>query len=87
MQLPVLKSITDVRRDTKKILTEVKTKKRIVLVTKNNDGLSVILAPDYFQSIVDENETLWEELEMIRSKESTKKEKSYPLKTVLSGKI
>ena len=87
MQLPVLKSITDVRRDTKAILNEVRKKKKIVLVTKNNDGLSVIMAPDYFQSIIDENESLWEELEMIRSKESTKKEKSYPLKTVLSGKI
>lgn len=87
MQLPVLKSITDVRRDTKAILNEVKKKKKIVLVTKNNDGLSVIIAPDYFQSLVDENESLWEELEMIRSKESTKKEKSYPLKTALSGKI
>ena len=87
MQLPVIKSITDVRRDTKAILNEVWKKKKIVLVTKNNDGLSVIISPDYFQSIIDENESLWEELEMIRSKESTKKEKSYPLKKVLSGKI
>lgn len=87
MQLPVLKSITDVRRDTKTILNEVNKKKKIVLVTKNNDGLSVILAPDHFQSLIDENESLWEELEMIRSKESTKKEKAYPLKAVSSGKI
>ncbi len=62
MQLPVLKSITDVRRDTKAILNEVKKKK-------------------------DENESLWEELVMIRSKELTKKERSYPLRTVVSGKI
>lgn len=87
MQLPVLKSITDVRRDTQTIFNEVNKEKKVVLVTKNNDGLSVILAPDYFQSLIDENETLWEELEMIRSKEATKKEKSYSLKRVLSGEI
>lgn len=87
MQLPVLKSITDIRRYTKAILEEVGKKKKVVLVTKNNDGVSVIISPDYFQSIIDENESLWEELEMMRSKELTKKEKVYTLETVLSGKI
>lgn len=87
MQLPSLKSVTDIRRDAKRIFEEVSTKGDVVLVTKNTKKLSVIVSPEYFQSLVQENEALWEELEMIRSKEATKSEKAYPLKSVSRGKI
>lgn len=87
MQLPILKSITDIRRDAKRVFEQVRKKDEIILVTKNNDKVSVILSPDYYQSLIDERETLWEELEMSRSKEATKKEKAYPLKDVISGKV
>lgn len=79
MQLPILKSITDVRREAKKIFERVKKRDEVVLVTKNSDKLSVIISPEHFQSLVDENETLWEELEMVRSRKATQKEKAYPL--------
>ena len=55
MQLPILKSITDFRRDTKRIFDEVRKKNEVVLVVKNNDKLSVVVSPDYYQSIIDEN--------------------------------
>jgi prevent-host-death family protein len=87
MQLPVLKSITDIRKDSKRILEQVNKKDEVVLVTKNNKKLSVIISPDLYQSIVDENESLWEELEMNRSKKSTNSEKNYSLKDVISGKV
>lgn len=87
MQIPTLKSISDVRRSAKKIFEQVYKKDEVVLVTKNNDNLSVIISPDYFQSILKENEALWEELEMIHSKEKTRKEKSYSLEDVMSGKV
>jgi prevent-host-death family protein len=87
MQLPVLKSITDIRKDSKRILEQVNKKDEVVLVTKNNKKLSVIISPDLYQSIVEENESLWEELEMNRSKKSTKSEKNYSLKDVISGKV
>lgn len=87
MQLPVLKSITDIRKDTKGIFEEVQKKDQVVLVTKNNDKVSVILSPDHYQAIVEENETLWEELEMTRSKKATRGEKAYSLKDIISGKV
>lgn len=87
MQLPTLKSITDIRREAKKIFDQVRKKDDIVVVTKNNDKLSVIISPEYFQSIIDENESLWEELEMVRSKKATQKEKAYSLKDVIGGKV
>ena len=87
MQLPTIKSVTDIRKDAKKVFEQVKARDDIVLVTKNNDKLSVIVSPDYFQSMVDENEALWEELEMTRSKKSTRGEKSYKLGDVISGKV
>ena len=87
MQLPSLKSVTDIRRDAKRIFDEVSKKGNVVLVTKNTKKLSVIVSPDYFQALVQENEALWEELEMIRSKEATKHEKAYPLEEVLHGKV
>lgn len=87
MQLPVLKSITDIRQDAKRVFDQVCKKDEIILVTKNNDKVSVILSPDHYQSLIEENETLWEELEMIKSRKATKGEKVYPLKDVLSGKI
>lgn len=59
MQLPTIKSISDVRKD----------------------------AAKYFKSIVEENESLWEELEMARSKKATKNEKSYKLEDVISGEV
>ena len=87
MQLPVLKSITDIRRDAKRVFDEVRKKDEIVLVTKNNDKVSVILSPDHYQAMVEENETLWEELMMTKSKKKTLGEKAYPLKDVISGKV
>ena len=87
MQLPTLKSITDIRKEAKQIFDQVKKKGQVVLVTKNNDRLSVILSPEDYQTIVDENETLWEELEMSRSKKATKKEKTFPLEDIISGKV
>lgn len=87
MQLPTLKSVTDIRRDAKYIFEQVRKRNDVVLVTRNNKKLSVILSPETFSSMVDEKEALWEELEMIRSKEATKKEKSYPLSTVWRGKV
>ena len=87
MQLPILKSITDFRRDTKRIFDEVRKKNEVVLVVKNNDKLSVVVSPDYYQSIIDENEALWEELMMTKSKKQTAKEPAYPLKDLLSGKV
>jgi len=87
MQLPVLKSITDIRRDAKRVFDQVRKKNEVVLVTKNTDKVSVILSPDYYQSMVEENETLWDELEMTKSKKRTAKEKAYPLKDIISGKV
>lgn len=87
MQLPVLKSITDFRRDTKQIFEEVRRENEVVLVVKNNDQLSVVVSPEYFQSIIEENEALWEELIMTKSKKQTAREPAYPLKDLLSGKV
>ncbi|OGH17018.1 MAG: hypothetical protein A3C30_02080 [Candidatus Levybacteria bacterium RIFCSPHIGHO2_02_FULL_40_18] len=87
MQLPILKSITDIRRDAKRVFEQVRNKNEVVLVVKNNDQLSVVISPDRFQSIMDENEALWEELIMTKSKKQTAKELSYPLKDLLSGKV
>ena len=87
MQLPVLKSITDIRRDAKRVFEQVRNKNEVVLVVKNNDQLSVVISPDRFQSIMDENETLWEELMMTKSKKQTDKEPSSPLKDLISGKV
>lgn len=55
MQLPILKSITDIRREAKKIFEQVRKKDEVVVVTKNNDKLSVIISPEFFQSLIDEN--------------------------------
>ena len=87
MQLPVLKSITDIRKDAKHVFENVHKKNEVVWVTKNTDQLSVIMSPDYFRSIINENETLWEELEMTKSKKRTAKEKVYSLKDIISGKV
>ncbi len=87
MQLPVLKSVTDIRKDAKRVFENVRKRNEVVLVTKNTDQLSVIMSPSYFKSIMDENETLWEELEMSKSKEKTTKEKSFFLKDIISGKV
>ena len=87
MQLPTIKSISDIRKSATKLFDDVNKKDEVVIVTKNNDQLSVIVSPKYFKSIVEENESLWEELEMARSKKATKGEKSYKLEDVLSGKV
>lgn len=87
MQLPTLRSITDIRKDAKRILEGVRQKDEVVLITKNNDQVSVIISPNRFQSILEENETLWEELEMTRSKKTTAREKTYSLQDVISGKV
>ena len=87
MQLPILKSVTDIRNDTKRVFENVRKKNEVVFVTKNTDKVSVIISPQYFQSIVEENETLWEELEMARSKRKTAKEKAYPISDLISGKV
>ena len=87
MQIPTIKSISDIRKNSTKILEQVQKKDEIVLVTKNNNKISVIVSPNYFESMIEENETLWEELEMARSKRATKGEKTYSLKDVLSGKV
>jgi len=87
MQLPILKSVTDIRRDAKRVFENVLKRNEVVLVTKNTDQLSVIMSPEYFKSMVEENETLWEELEMARSKRRTAKEKAYPLSDLISGKV
>jgi len=87
MNLPVVKSISDIRRDSKRVFERVKKQGEIVLVTKNSDKVSVIVPPEYFESLVSENEALWEELEMARSKQATRFEKSYKLSDVISGKV
>ena len=87
MQLPILKSVTDIPRDAKRVFENVLKRNEVVLVTKNTDQLSVIMSPEYFKSMVEENETLWEELEMARSKRRTAKEKAYPLSDLISGKV
>ncbi|MBI2327069.1 type II toxin-antitoxin system Phd/YefM family antitoxin [Candidatus Curtissbacteria bacterium] len=87
MQLPTIKSVSDVRKNAKQLFEAVQKKDEVVVVTKNNDQLSVIVSPKYFQSIIDENETLWEELEMTRSKKATKAEKTYSLEDITSGKV
>lgn len=87
MQLPSLKSVTDIRRDAKRIFDKVSQKGDVVIVTKNTKKLSIIVSPDYFQALVQENEALWEELEMIRSKEATKLEKVYSLGDITRGKV
>ena len=87
MQLPIIKSISDIRKNATKLFEDVNKKDEVVVVTKNNDQLSVILSPRYFQSIIEENETLWENLEMTRSKKATKGEKSYKLEDIISGKV
>ena len=51
MQFPILKSVTDIRKDTKRIFDQVRKNDEVVLVTKNNDKLSVIISPKHFQSI------------------------------------
>lgn len=87
MQLPTIKSISDIRKKASLIFDQVRQKDEVVLVTKNNDTLSVIVSPQYFQSIVEENETLWEELEMTRSKKATAKEPVYKLQDIADGKV
>jgi len=87
MQLPIIKSISDIRKNSKRILEQVQKKNDVVLITRNSDKISVIVSPDYFESMIEENETLWEELEMARSKKATGPEKTYPLEDVLSGKV
>jgi len=87
MQMPIIKSISDIRKSAMAIFEQVYKKNKVILVTRNNNKLSVILSPKYFESLTEENESLWEELEMARSKLATKGEKSYKLKDVLSGKI
>ena len=87
MQIPTIKSVTDIRRDAKRIFERVHKKGEVILVTRNNDKLSVIMPPEAFESMVAENETLWEELEMARSKRATRGEKSFKLQDVLSGEV
>ncbi len=87
MQIPTLRSISDIRREAKQIFDGVLKKDEVILVTKNNNQLSVILSPQYFQRVMNENESLWEELEMIRSKHKTKEEKTYSFEEVMSGKV
>ena len=87
MQLPIIKSISDVRKNATKLFEDVNKKDEVVVVTRNNDQLSVIISPKYFQAIIEENETLWENLEMTRSKRATKSEKAYKLEDVISGKV
>lgn len=87
MQIPTLRSISDIRRNAKEIFDNVRKKDEVVLITKNNNQLSVILSPQYYQKVLEENEALWEELEMTHSKQKTKKEKVYPLREVMSGKV
>ena len=87
MQLPVIKSISDIRKNATKLFEDVNKNNEVVVVTKNNDQLSVIISPKYFQAIIEENETLWENLEMTRSKRATKGEKTYRLEDVISGKV
>ena len=87
MQLPIIKSVTDIRKNAKGIFDEVHKKNKVIVITKNNDELSVIVSPDFYQSMIEENETLWEELEMTRSKKATKSEKVYPIRDVISGKV
>lgn len=87
MQLPILKSITDIRKDAKRVFEQVRKKDEVILVTRNNDKVSVILSPNHYQSIIDENETLWEELVMTKSKKKTAGERAYPLKDVIGGKV
>ena len=87
MQTVNIKSVSDIRKNAKQIFDSVKKKDEVVLVTRNNDQLSVIVSPEYFQSMIDENESLWEELEMSRSKKATKGEKVYSLDDVKSGKV
>lgn len=87
MQLPTIKSISDIRKKASLIFDQIRQKDEVVLVTKNNDTLSVIVSPQYFQSIVEENETLWEELEMTRSKKATAKEPTYKIQDIADGKV
>ena len=87
MQLPTIKSISEIRKSATIIFNQVRKKDEVILVTRNSDKLSVIISPKYFQSIVEENETLWEELEMTRSKKETKKEPIYKLQDVIRGKV
>ena len=87
MNLPIIKSISDIRRDSKRVFERVKKQGDVILVTKNSDKISVILPPEYYESLVSENEALWEELEMTRSRHATKFEKSYKLADVISGKV
>lgn len=87
MQLPIIKSISDIRKNATKLFDDINKKDEVVVVTKNNDQLSVVVSPKYFKSIVEENETLWEELEMTRSKRATKGEKSYKFEDVISDKV
>ncbi len=87
MNLPVVKSISDIRHDSKRVFERVKKHGEVVLVTKNSDKISVIVPPEYFESLLSENEALWEELEMMKSKQATRFEKSYKLSDVKSGKV
>lgn len=87
MQLPTIKSISDVRKSATKLFDDINKKDEVVVVTKNNHQLSIIVSPKYFKSIIEENESLWEELEMARSKKATKNEKSYKLEDVISGEV
>lgn len=87
MQLPTIKSISDVRKSATKLFDDIYKKDEVVVVTKNNNQLSIIVSPKYFKSIIEENESLWEELEMARSKKATKSEKSYKLEDVISGEV
>lgn len=87
MQIPTIKSISDIRKSATAIFEQVHKKDKVILITRNNDKLSVIVSPHYFQSIIEENEALWEELEMARSKLATKRERVYKLSDVISGKV
>lgn len=87
MQTVNIKSVSDIRKNAKQIFDTIKAKDEVVLVTRNNDQLSVIVSPEYFQSMIDENESLWEELEMSRSKKATRNEEVYSLDDVKSGKV
>ena len=87
MQLPIIKSISDIRKNSKRILEQVQKKNDVVLITRNSDKISVIVSPDYFESMIEENETLWEEWEMSRSKKATAKEPAYKLQDIIDGKV
>lgn len=87
MQQIVLKSITDIRKQAAFIFDQIKRKDDVVVVTKNNDKLSVILSPTAYEAMVEENDALWEELEMHRSRAATRHEAVAALEDVINGKV